>query len=104
MEKSGDEIFEPVVEAIEDVGRKLTGYIGWLAIAGTVLAGDTLLDDTITNAYRNGLKNPVTRPLVVAGTLYTLAHLTGILPHKFDAFDAIGDGLNWIGERLGREA
>lgn len=79
------EIVEEVLDVVEQIDSRI-GTLGWLAIAGGVLAFDLIADETLTHAYRRGIENPRTRPAVLAGTGYVVAHLTGILPRRLDAF------------------
>ena len=69
--------------------QKHVGHIGWLIIGAIVVGWDRHIPDTITSAFRRGLENPKTRPLVVGATVATIAHLVGRIPKGWDPFDII---------------
>lgn len=58
------------------------GAIGWVCLAGFVLAWDVLSPETLSTVFGRHRKHP----LVVAAWAVTTAHLFGVLPKRYDPF------------------
>lgn len=87
----------PLLDLKEELtgNDRRNGYIGWIATAAAVGAWDLSKNETMTNAYRRGLAHPIGRFVVPLATSYTVAHLHGLIPKRWDAFDQLA-------ERVGR--
>jgi hypothetical protein len=57
------------------------GSLGWAGIAGFVLWFDTTRSESLSHAFKRGLENERSRPLMYAALGITALHLLDKIPH-----------------------
>lgn len=65
--------------------RRLSpGSKGWVAVAAVVVTAELLDEKTMSEAFRAASRHPVYGPVVITAWAILTAHLTGLIPAKYD--------------------
>lgn len=65
--------------------RRLSpGSKGWIAVSAVVVAAEVLDERTMSEAFREASRHPVYGPLVLTAWAILTAHLTGLIPPRYD--------------------
>lgn len=64
--------------------RLSPGATGWVSVAIVVVAAELLDDKTMSEAFKNASRNPVTGPIIFAAYGILTAHLFGAIPARYD--------------------
>lgn len=74
------------------------GTIGWIGLAGCVIAWDVLAPETLSHAVDRALEHPSMKYVSWAVGGIVSGHLFNLIPERFDP---IQQTANFIGKRLG---
>lgn len=62
------------------------GTWGWAGIAVGVYLFDHYCEESLSHAFKRGMENPRSRPLVLGALAITASHLICALPERYDPF------------------